>query len=115
MVVNAARRCTYKSGPVQEIELSQSRKLPFLETNDIEREKKGDMSDKYVYTTIHDSNNTEQIPKSTALVGVCMFFFDRTTTMAEFAMRVMRMKNGAIVPSSTNQLLTLSLRIVNNR
>jgi hypothetical protein len=33
-----------------------------------------------------------------------MFFFESTTTMAELAMSVMSMKNGAIVPLSTNQL-----------
>jgi hypothetical protein len=37
-------------------------------------------------------------PKSTAFVGVCIFFFDNTTTIAEFAMRVMKIKIGAIIP-----------------
>lgn len=33
-----------------------------------------------------------------------MFFFDSTTTMAELAMSVMRMKNGAMVPSGKSQI-----------
>lgn len=37
-------------------------------------------------------------PNNTAFVGVCIFFFDNTTMIAELAMKVMRMKIGAMMP-----------------
>lgn len=37
-------------------------------------------------------------PKRTAFVGVCIFFFDSTTMIAELAIIVMTIKNGAIIP-----------------
>jgi hypothetical protein len=41
----------------------------------------------------------KNLPINTAFVGVCMFFFDNTMTMAELATRVMSMKKGAIKPT----------------
>lgn len=38
------------------------------------------------------------LPIRTAFVGVCIFFLDSTTTMAELAISVMSMKKGAIKP-----------------
>lgn len=43
---------------------------------------------------------TSNLPMSTAFVGVCIFFFDSTITMAELATSVMSMKKGAIKPGN---------------
>lgn len=44
---------------------------------------------------------------STLFVGVCMFFLDNTTTIAEFAISVTRMKNGAMYPESYSCVINL--------
>lgn len=43
-------------------------------------------------------NKRKISPRRTAFVGVCIFFLDKTITIAVFAMSVMTIKNGAMKP-----------------
>lgn len=80
--------CTYILGQALEKVSLQSHILPFLHSAIKETSL---VHGKSLIINQHQPNNT-------VFVGVCIFFFDKTTTIAELAIRVTSIKNGAMMP-----------------